>query len=198
MKTLLTFGGAYSNHIHATAKAGNIFGFNTIGIIRGEEHLPLNPTLKDATEYGMKIHYVSRTDYRKKNEPEFIEKLHEKFGEFYLVPEGGTNNLAVKGGTEIIKDIKIDFDYVVSACGTGGTLSGIICGLDGKKTAIGVSALKGASFLKNNIKGYVKKHSNKEYNNWQIKLDYHFGGFAKIKPEQIKYMKEFEKLTTSC
>lgn len=192
-KTILTFGGAYSNHIHATAGAGKIFGFNTIGIIRGEEHLPLNPTLKDATESGMKIHYVSRSDYRKKTEPEFIEMLHEKFGDFYLVPEGGTNNLAIKGGTEIVQDINIDFDYIVSACGTGGTIAGVICGLEGTKKAIGVSALKGAAFLRDKVSEYVNEYSGVDFNNWEIKLDYHFGGFAKTKPEQIMYMKEFEK-----
>ena len=193
-KTILTFGGAYSNHIHATAFAGKIFGFNTIGIIRGEEHQPLNPTLKDATEFGMKIYYVSRSEYRKKTDKNFIEMLHQKFGDFYHVPEGGSNNLAVKGGTEIVQDINIDFDYIVSACGTGGTLAGVICGLDGNKEAIGVSALKGAGFLNENVSKFVKDYSGKNYYNWKIKLDYHFGGFAKTKPEQIAYMKEFEEL----
>ncbi len=193
-KTILTFGGAYSNHIHATAGAGKIFGFNTIGIIRGEEHLPLNPTLKDATEFGMRIHYVSRSEYRKKTDEKFIEMLHQKFGDFYHVPEGGSNILAVKGGTEIVQDINIDFDYIVSACGTGGTLAGVICGLDGNKKAIGISALKGADFLNENVGKFIKDYSCKNYYNWEIKLDYHFGGFAKTKPEQIAYMKEFEKL----
>ena len=193
-KTILTFGGAFSNHIHATAGAGKIFGFDTIGVIRGEEHLPLNPTLKDATEFGMEIHYVSRGEYRKKTDMEFIERLHQKFGDFYHVPEGGSNTLAVKGGTEIIQDININFDYIVSACGTGGTLAGVICGLEGNKKAIGISALKGADFLNDNVKEFVKNYSGKTYNNWKIKLDYHFGGFAKTKPEQIIYMKKFEKL----
>ncbi len=193
-KTILTFGGAYSNHIHATAGAGKIFGFNTIGIIRGEKHLPLNPTLKDATEFGMRIHYVSRSEYRKKTVDKFIEMLHQKFGDFYHVPEGGSNTLAVKGGTEIVQDINIDFDYIVSACGTGGTLAGVICGLDGNKKAIGISALKGADFLNENVSKFIKDYSGKNYYNWKIKQDYHFGGFAKTKPEQIAYMKEFEKL----
>ncbi len=193
-KTILTFGGAFSNHIHATAGAGKLFGFNTIGIIRGEEHLPLNPTLKDATDFGMDIHYVSRSDYRRKTESGFIEMLHKKFGKFYLVPEGGSNKLAIKGGTEIIKDINIDFDYIVSACGTGGTLAGVISGLNGKKNVIGISALKGAGFLIDNISNYVKDYTGKSFNNWEVKLNYHFGGFAKTKPEQIIYMQKFEKL----
>lgn len=190
--TLLTFGGAYSNHIHATSGAGKIFGFKTIGVIRGEEHLPLNSTLASAINNGMEIHYVDRTSYRGKREKYFIDKLHDKFGDFYHVPEGGTNNLAVKGCTEIIGDIDIDFDYIFSGCGTGGTFSGLVCGLEGKKKAIGISALKGADFLIKEINGYIKNYCGNDYNNWELKLDYHFGGFAKIKKDLIEYMQEFE------
>jgi len=191
--TLLTFGGAYSNHIHATSGAGKVFGFKTIGVIRGEEHLPLNITLNEAISNGMELHYVDRTSYREKREQYFINKLHEKFGDFYHVPEGGTNKLAVKGCTEIIDDIKIDFDYIFSGCGTGGTFSGLVCGLDGKKKAVGVSALKGADFLNQKITEYIKNFSGNDYSNWELKLDYHFGGFAKVKKDQIKYMRAFEK-----
>lgn len=192
--TLLTFGGAYSNHIHATAGAGKIFGFNTIGIIRGEEHLPLNPTLKDAAEYGMKIHYVDRTTYRTKSQSEFQDQLKSKFGNFYLVPEGGTNSLALKGCEEIIDDINIDYDYIVSACGTGGTLSGLICGLNGKKKVIGIPVLKGANFLTPTISNLVSNNTGKNFHNWKLYLDYHFGGYAKIKKELIDYMREFERI----
>ncbi|MEE9432362.1 MAG: pyridoxal-phosphate dependent enzyme [Melioribacteraceae bacterium] len=193
-KTLLTFGGAFSNHIHATACAGKLFGFKTIGVIRGEEHLPINQTLSSAIENGMKIIYVDRKSYREKREKYFIDDLHKKFGDFYLIPEGGTNNLAVKGCTEIIDDIDIDFDYIISACGTGGTFSGLVCGLDGKKKAIGVSALKGANFLIEEIEEYIKNYSEKNFSNWYLELDYHFGGFAKTKKNLIEYMLEFEKL----
>ncbi|MBK7104987.1 MAG: 1-aminocyclopropane-1-carboxylate deaminase/D-cysteine desulfhydrase [Ignavibacteriae bacterium] len=193
-KTLLSFGGAYSNHIHAFSKAGELFGFNTIGIIRGEETLPLNSTLSSAKESGMKIEYVSRTDYRKKRESDFIENLKEKFGDFYLVPEGGTNNLAIKGCTEIINNINIDFDYVVSACGTGGTLSGLICGLNGNKKVLGIPALKGADFLNNEIENYVYNYTGKYFDNWELKLDFHFGGFAKIDKPLFMFMREFEKI----
>lgn len=192
--TLLTFGGAYSNHIHATANAGKIFGFRTIGIIRGEEHLPLNPTLSDAKNCGMEIHYVSRSEYRRKKEDNFINKLINKFGNFYLVPEGGTNSLAVKGCTEIVSDINIDFDYILSACGTGGTISGVICGLKGEKQIIGVPVLKGASFLNDDIAEYVHNYSGSNYSNWRLSLDYHFGGYAKITKELIDFIDEFELL----
>ena len=146
-RTLLTFGGAYSNHIYSTASAGRIFGFDTIGIIRGEEHLPLNSTLSFAVKCGMKLHYIDRTTYRKKTEPFFLEELEHKYGKYYFIPEGGSNTLAIKGCSEIINDINTDFDFILSACGTGGTLSGIISGLNGKSNIIGIPVLKGANFL---------------------------------------------------
>jgi 1-aminocyclopropane-1-carboxylate deaminase/D-cysteine desulfhydrase-like pyridoxal-dependent ACC family enzyme len=194
IKTLLTFGGAFSNHIYATASAGKIFGFNTIGIIRGEEHLPLNPTLSFAQKCGMQIHYIDRSNYRKKKEVDFIQNLRQKFGEFYLIPEGGTNILAVKGSTEIIESIDIDFDYIISACGTGGTLSGLICGLNGGKNIIGLPVLKGADFLNNEISRYVKEYSSGTFSNWKLDLDYHLGGYAKISKELVLFIKMFEEI----
>jgi len=194
VKTLLTFGGAFSNHIHATASAGKIFGFNTIGIIRGEEHFPLNPTLDFAKNCGMIVHYMDRKTYRKKNEINVIDLLKHKYGNFYLVPEGGTNNLAVKGCTEIIDDINIDFDIILTACGTGGTISGLICGLSGEKKVVGIPVLKGAEFLINDTKSLVKDYSNQKFNNWELNLNFHFGGYAKINKELIEFILEFEKL----
>lgn len=190
--TLLTFGGAYSNHIHATASAGKIFGFKTIGIIRGEEHLPLNPTLDFAESQGMKIDYVDRKTYRKKNEKDFVKELYQKYGEIYLLPEGGTNSLAVKGCTEIIHGINIQFDYILSACGTGGTLAGLICGLKGESEIIGVPVLKGASFLYKDIDTHTRNYSNTTYTNWKLNLNFHFGGYAKIDKELILFIKKFE------
>jgi len=195
-ETLLTFGGAYSNHIYATAAAGKLFGFKTIGIIRGEEHLPLNPTLSFAVSAGMKIHYVTRKSYREKNSSEFIEILKEKFGKFYLVPEGGTNKLAVKGASEIISNIDIDFDYVCCACGTGGTLAGLITGLKGRKKALGFSVLKGGSFLLHDVEKLIFESAGKKYNNWDINLDFHFGGYAKINSELIQFIQRFQKITS--
>ena len=195
-ETLLTFGGAYSNHIYATAAAGRLFGFKTIGIIRGEEHLPLNPTLSFAVSKGMKIHYVNRKSYREKNSSEFIDQLKEKFGKFYLLPEGGTNKLAVKGASEIISNIDIDFDYVCCACGTGGTLAGLITGLNGKKKALGFSVLKGSSFLLNDVEKLIYESAGEKYNNWDINLDFHFGGYAKINSDLIGFIKRFQKITS--
>ena len=150
--TLLSFGGAYSNHIHALAGAGREYGFRTIGVIRGEPYEPLNPTLRFAVDHGMELHYLNRADYRLKLSPQIIEQLYQQFGEFYLVPEGGTNALAVQGCSEILADVADDFDVVACACGTGGTLAGVIAGLGGKRSALGVAVLKGAEFLNDEVR----------------------------------------------
>lgn len=178
-KTLLTFGGAYSNHIHATAAAGKKFGFCTIGVIRGEKHFPLNPTLSSAQENGMIIEYIDRKSYRNKYDERLIKTLKDKFGDFYLIPEGGSNHLAVKGCAEIISGITTDFNFVCSACGTGGTLAGLVLGLDSKHFALGFSVLKGGSFLYQNIRTLLSYYQKENLNNFQINLDYHFGGYAK-------------------
>ena len=190
-KTLLTFGGAYSNHIHSTAAAGKKYGFNTIGIIRGEEHLPLNPTLSSAQENGMIIKYIDRKSYRNKYNESLIQFLKEKFGDFYLIPEGGSNNLAIKGCAEIISSITTYFNFVCSACGTGGTLAGLILGLDSKRFALGFSVLKGGAFLYQNIRTLLSGYQKENLNNFQINLDYHFGGYAKTNKELNKFCIEF-------
>ncbi|AKD02548.1 pyridoxal-phosphate dependent enzyme [Pontibacter korlensis] len=191
--TLLTFGGAYSNHIAATAAAGREYGFNTIGIIRGEEHLPLNPTLSFATSCGMQLHYISREKYRLKNEPDFLEELQRQFGKVYLLPEGGTNLLAVKGCTEIVQDIPLEYDYICCAAGTGGTLAGIVASLEGEKQVLGFPALKGGEFLQQEVEELVIAYGGQSYSNWQLITDYHFGGYAKIKPELIAFMEQFKQ-----
>ncbi len=179
--TLLTFGGAYSNHIFATAAAGRELGLKTIGIIRGEETLPLNHTLAFAESYGMKLHYISREAYRKKAELDFINQLHDQFYNFYLIPEGGTNELAVKGCAEFATQLKneIDFDYLCLSIGTGGTMAGIIDGLDASKRIIGFSSLKGGAFLEEEIKKITLSGNT----NWSINTDYHFGGYGKASSE---------------
>ena len=194
---LLTFGGAFSNHIAATAAAGKQFGFKTIGIIRGEEHLPLNPTLQLAYENGMQFHYVDRAFYReKKYDVLFLETLKEQNGDFYLVPEGGSNAFAVKGCTEIIKNINIDYDTICCACGTGGTIAGIIAAADETKNIIGFPALKGGGFLKNDIQQLLADYQQQflveiNHPNWSLNTDYHFGGYAKITHELVDFVNDF-------
>jgi 1-aminocyclopropane-1-carboxylate deaminase len=180
-KTVLTFGGAFSNHIYATAAAAKELGLKSVGIIRGEEVLPLNKTLAFAKNCGMDFYYVSREEYRKKDEPEFLKQLENRFGDFYLIPEGGTNQFAVKGCAEFTKEKlnDVDFDYLCLPVGTGGTMAGIIAGLEGRKKIIGFSVLKNGGFLTETVSILLKEFSVRQFSNWHLELDYHFGGYAK-------------------
>mgnify|MGYP006160735301 FL=1 len=190
--TLLTFGGAFSNHILAVAGAGAEFGFKTIGIIRGEElenKIAENPTLAKAQELGMQFHFVTRTAYRDKEEKMFVNHLQEMFGDFYLIPEGGTNELAIKGCEEILTDTdKVYFTHVACAVGTGGTISGLINSSGQNQQIIGFSSLKGA-FLSDVIRNFVVK------TNWNINDSYHFGGYGKVNDELIQFLNSFYSQT---
>ncbi len=193
---LLTFGGAYSNHIAATAAAGFEHNFKTIGIIRGDElatnldkTLKENPTLKFASEHNMKFHFVSRSEYRNKTTPEFIANLKEKFGNFYLVPEGGTNNFAVKGCEEILSDSDEQYHIICCAIGTGGTISGLINSSKKHQKIIGFPALKG-DFLQKEIEKHLLINDN-----WSLNTEYHFGGYAKISEELITFINKFKSET---
>ena len=184
---LLTFGGAFSNHIAAVAYAGKEQGFETIGVIRGDElrdKISENPTLSFAQECGMRFEFVTREAYRHKTETAFIEQLQAQFGSFYLVPEGGTNDLAVKGCEEILTEFDAHFDFVCSAVGTGGTISGLINSALPHQKVLGFPALKG-DFLQNEIHKFV---NNK---NWELITDYHFGGYGKVTTEFIEWMNWF-------
>ncbi len=187
--TLLTLGGAFSNHIYATAAAAHELGFKSIGIIRGEESSSLSKTLLFAKEKGMLLHFISRGKYRLKTETKFINELHDLFGEFYLIPEGGTNELAIQGVAEFAQDLKSEnsFEYVCCACGTGGTIAGLIKGLPDKEV-IGFSSLK-EGFIKKEVEKLVGNHSS----NWQVMNEYHFGGYAKLNTELLSFMHSFEK-----
>ena len=186
-KKLLTFGGAFSNHIVAVAGAGKEFGFETIGIIRGEEleeKIHENPSLAVAQQFGMKFFFVSRDAYRLKETPEFLEKMQSQFGDFYLLPEGGTNELAIKGCEEILNELDSEFSYVCTSVGTGGTVSGIINCAASHQNIIGFSSLKG-DFLQKDI----AKFANQK--NWTINCEYHFGGYGKVTSELIEFINSF-------
>lgn len=188
VNTILTFGGAFSNHILATAAAAKENDFKAIGVIRGEElvnQYKENPTLVLAEQFGMKFYFVDRKTFRLKNDNDFIAELKNEFGDFYLVPEGGTNDLAIKGCEEILTNDDSDFDYICCAVGTGGTISGLINSSNIEKhKIIGFSALKG-DFLNDDIRKFAKQ------DNWKLITDYHFGGYGKVKPELITFLNEF-------
>ena len=185
---LLTYGGAFSNHIAAVAAAGKQFNFKTIGIIRGEElehKIATNPTLSFAQNSGMQLKFVTRDDFRRKNDADFRAGLQQEFGDFYNIPEGGTNTLAVKGCTEILTEGDDSFDVVCCSVGTGGTISGLINALLPHQNVLGFPALKG-DFLSEEICKFAKS------NQWVLNTDYHFGGYGKVTPDLIEFMNGFK------
>jgi 1-aminocyclopropane-1-carboxylate deaminase len=188
-QTVLTFGGAYSNHIAATAYACKENGLDSIGIIRGEElegKIGDNPTLSFAQSCGMQFLFISREAYRKKSHTTFLKKLKEKFGDFYLIPEGGTNELAVRGCEEILNPEDAIYDYICTCVGTGGTISGIINSSKKHQKILGFPALKG-DFLKQDIRKFASQE------NWELVKEYHFGGYGKLKPELITFINTFKR-----
>ena len=189
--TLLTFGGAYSNHIAATAYTGKEAGLKTVGVIRGEELSSSwreNPTLKWAHENGMRLHFVSRKVYRNKTHSDFLKELEKSLGQFYLLPEGGTNSLAVKGCEEILTENDAQFDFICCCVGTGGTIAGLINSAKSYQTVLGFPVLKG-DFLKEDILKFARN------DNWKLNSDYHFGGYAKINKDLVDFINQFKLKT---
>lgn len=206
LKKVITFGGAFSNHIHATAAAGLLFGFDTIGLIRGERSSNLSPTLRFAEECGMTLHFINRTDYKDKKL--IINELNTKFNDFYYLPEGGTNNLALRGTAEIVTEIDGQLDnthtrYICVPCGTGGTIAGIIAAAHEPTQVLGFSALKG-DFLQKDVTNLLKNaadtegpslplNTSKTPQNWSINTNFHCGGYARFTPELIKFINNFKE-----
>ncbi len=191
LETLVTFGGAYSNHIAATAAAAKVNGLQAVGIIRGEElgndleqTLSENPTLHFAHDQGMKFHFVKRSAYREKEEAATVKALLESLPSPYLIPEGGSNELAVKGCTEILTPADAQYNFVCCSVGTGGTLKGLIAAADAHQHILGFPALK-SSYIKDELKDWAT------HNRWSLINDYHFGGYAKVSKELITFMNTF-------
>lgn len=185
---VLTFGGAYSNHIAATAFASHKFGFQSLGMIRGEElaQRPFNPTLATAQQFGMQLEFISRNAYRQKDQPDFLQHLQQQYPDFYLIPEGGTNALAIQGCREILTAEDAQFDLICCAVGTGGTLAGLIEASQQHQQLLGFSALKG-DFLTQEVAQLTTKR------NWRILDNYCCGGYAKTTPELIQFIQTFEQ-----
>lgn len=188
--TLISFGGYHSNHIYALAAAAKMFGFRSIGVIRGER--PAHPgfTLNFAEQCGMHLHYVTRTAYSEKYSEAFIRNLHEEYGRFYLIPEGGTNTLALEGVVELVKEITIPYRYLCTACGTGGTLSGLAAALPSGATAIGFSSLKGDNILPETVRQLLHS-AGKSSGDFTVNTDFTLGGYAKCPEELQKFILEF-------
>ncbi|TDE59033.1 pyridoxal-phosphate dependent enzyme [Nonomuraea mesophila] len=192
-RRLLTFGGAYSNHIRAVAEAGRRHGIETIGVIRGEEHLPLNPVLSYAAACGMTLTYLDRAAYRRKHTREVQDWLRERWGgDVAILPEGGSNAAAVRGCAELPGEITGDYDVICCPVGTGGTLAGISAGLPEGRRAIGFAVLKGAGFLAGEVARLQREAYRRTWSNWEINLDYHFGGYAKSTPDLERFIAKYQ------
>ena len=186
--TIISMGGAYSNHLHALAYAGKALGLKTTGLIRGEQPEKLTPTLRDMQSWGMKLLFVSRYEYRLLRQYKSYHDLPDLKPYQYWLPEGGAQVLALKGVAELINEIDVLYDILCVPCGTGATLAGIIDAVPDPVSVIGFAALKNAEFLQTDVESLLPRPCN----NWQIKQDYHFGGFAKTNAELMTFIADFE------
>ncbi|WP_043970792.1 MULTISPECIES: 1-aminocyclopropane-1-carboxylate deaminase/D-cysteine desulfhydrase [Acinetobacter] len=186
---VLTFGGTFSNHIAATAYAAQRFGFQSIGMIRGEELATrdLNPTLQTAQDFGMQLHFVSRAEYRLRHEAEYLQQLQQQYAQAFIIPEGGSNALALQGTQEILSEHdRENYDVICCAVGTGGTIAGLIESSSSQQQILGFSALKG-DFLKQDIQQWTDK------SNWSLTDAYCCGGYAKTTIELLQFIQHFEQ-----
>lgn len=188
-ESLVTFGGTSSNHIAATAAAGKKFDIPCVGIIRGDDKRALSSTLEFAKKQGMKLEFISRSDYKNKNSESFLKELSVHYPNSYLLPEGGSNIEAIQGCAEITA-VHSAFDTVICACGTGTTLSGIISSLKPHQNAIGIPVLKNANFLNIAIQQQLNS-INCNNTNWKLELNYHLGGYAKYHEGLIAFIQDF-------
>ncbi len=185
--TLLTFGGAFSNHLHAVATAGALYGFKTIGVVRGEDD-PLNPTLIYTRSKGMQLHFITREEYRNERIHNTMQSwLEKQFGSFYLLPEGGTNKLAIKGCTEILTGINKKYQFIFCPVGTGGTLAGLISTPNIDAYVIGISSLKTGIQLTQSVNLLAPDTTT----NWSINTNYHMGGYARMNADLMSFIKQF-------
>ncbi|MFC9736872.1 1-aminocyclopropane-1-carboxylate deaminase/D-cysteine desulfhydrase [Streptomyces noursei] len=196
-RALLTFGGAYSNHLRATAAAGRLLGFRTVGVVRGDElaGAPLNWSLTRCAADGMVLHFVDRATYRRASDPAFLAALRDRFGAFRLIPEGGSNALAAQGCTELGRELRGRADTVAVACGTGGTLAGLAAGLGPGQRALGVPVLKGGDphFLNAAVADLQHAAFGGPRGDWSLAADFHFGGYARRTPELDAFADAFEE-----
>jgi 1-aminocyclopropane-1-carboxylate deaminase len=184
---LLTFGGAFSNHIHACAAAGKEFNLTTHAIVRGPELDHHNPTIQFAKQCGMQLHVVNRLEYRQRNDPDYLNSLQARFPSAYIIPEGGTNSLALLGCQELVNTLP-EHDYLICPTGSGGTLAGLIEGSETATQVIGIAVLKQADYLKDEIRKLSTKANLQ--NNWQLLTDFHGGGYGKFTPQLWRFCQE--------
>ena len=190
---LLTFGGAYSNHLRATAAAGRLLGLRTVGVVRGDELAgrPLNPSLARAAADGMRLHFLDRPTYRRKTDPEVLAALLDRLGPAYVIPEGGSNALAARGCAALGRELRGWADIAAVACGTGGTLAGLAAGLGPGQRAIGFPVLKGGAFLAEDVLRLQREAFGGRRGDWRLDDRFHGGGYARSTPELDAFGADF-------
>jgi 1-aminocyclopropane-1-carboxylate deaminase len=198
---LLTFGGAYSNHVRAVAAAAAACGLSSVGVIRGDElaHAPRNWSLRQAADHGMDLVFVDRTSYRRMldtlDEPDTRRRLAAGWGRCYVLPEGGSNALAARGAAEIAAELTTDMgprDVVCCAVGTGGTLAGIAAGLPPGGRALGIAVLRGASYLNGAVDRVHALGWRRRFENWRIDHAHHGGGYGRVPADLEAFAADFE------
>lgn len=193
---IVSFGGAYSNHIHALAYACKAQNLKSIGVIRGEENYQDNFTLSQARKWGMQLHFVNRKTYREKNNSELLNRLNKQYPNFFIVPEGGSNALAIPGVAEICQELKsqTEYDTLITPVGSAGTISGLIQGDNGEHNILGIAVLKQQDYLENEISGLLSTNDNaKNVQNWKILNEFHQGGYAKFSQSNLAQLKSFQQ-----
>lgn len=180
---IISFGGAYSNHIVACAYAAARAGIPAIGFIRGEEHHPLSPSLTEARQYRMQLQYLSRTDYRLKDDPAFIQSLAKQYPGYQIIPEGGAGDMGIKGAAEILEGLPMaEYTHLLAAVGTGTMIRGIACKAQPHQQVIGISVLKGMEPVLT-VPGKTGPVS--------IETSYHWGGYARKSEALLDFMNHF-------
>ncbi|MDP2560870.1 1-aminocyclopropane-1-carboxylate deaminase/D-cysteine desulfhydrase [Psychrobium sp. 1_MG-2023] len=187
-KKVLSFGGGYSNHIHALAYAAKASGLSSKGIIRGE-YDPFNPTIAQARSAGMDIEFISRLEYKSRHDPAYLTQLQQKHPDHFIIPEGGTSKFALQGVAEIINELPNDVTHICTPCGSGGTTAGLLTGAKESQQIVSIPVLKKAAYLQNEIATLL----GVEQHLMQLDFieDYHFGGYGKIQPELLTFIEDF-------
>lgn len=195
--TILSFGGAYSNHLHALAATGQLFNFKTIGIIRGERPATLSPSLQDMQDWGMQLEFISRADYRMRDSSEFIQQLKQKYGAFYLIPEGGNNATGRYGCGELLDELEQAYDVICCEVGSGAQFSALVSQHARSSQAahhthyLGFVVMKNPALLQQ-LEDYFQQQTI-SYSNWSLNQEYHFGGFARATDTLHEFIHQFKR-----
>jgi len=193
---VLSFGGAFSNHIHALARYGAAAGFATVGVIRGEDEAAANPTLSDARQAGMTLHFVGREWYRQRDSAAAYAELTARFGRCYIIPEGGANDRGVSGCRALGEAVALwprVPDIVALPCGTGSTLAGLVAGLGNACAVLGIAVLKGADFLNDTVRAQLRAAGVDDGGRWRIDTRHHGGGYARVSAALMEFIEDFRR-----